>query len=310
MKGFILLILGNLTRICVAFGLILLIVAANIGSPPEWLLLVGWFTLGFPIAMYVTDEVPDKSPYKTAMYLMILPLFLYVGIWGPGLKRPLFALLGAPSIKHLINLVNSRSFLALAVLYLVCVCFAYGRKIQGRDIGEDYDEDDPRCRKGKIAFGLGQKAFREKNMEEALEYFDQAIQGGFSREGIYGFRGSCLQTLDFHFDAIDDFNKGLSLDPIGDSNLYYMRSVSRRATGDNYGCIADLKEAIRLSKGSDKLGYAQERGWDSVSSFYESQISWAVIDLDEPAELLGRRLRGNLKRRMALDLPALPEPLA
>jgi tetratricopeptide (TPR) repeat protein len=192
------------------------------------------------------------------------------------------------------------------------VCFAYERKVQGRDLGED-DEDDPQWRKGKIAFELGQKAFRENNMEEALEHFDQAIQCGFYREGIYCDRGLCLQHLDLHLDAVDDFTKAISLAPTS-SSLYSMRSESRRETGDIYGCIADLKEAIRLSRGGDKLneGFeltAKELGYGGAVSYYELRLTLATTYLNEPAELLGRRLRGNLKRRMALDLPAFPEPL-
>jgi tetratricopeptide (TPR) repeat protein len=243
---------------------------------------------------------------------MAIPfLFLYLGIAGPGLWRSLGALLSAPSIKHLTGLITGKPFLVLVVLYLACVCVSFELQARGRGVGED-DEDDPRWRKGKAAFELGWKAFLEKNSEEALKHFDEAIQCGFSREGIYGSRGSCLQILGFDFDAIDDFNKGISLDPAGDSNLYYMRSVSRRAIGDDYGCIADLKEAIRLSRGGDKEGFeimAKGLGWDSVSSYYESQLRMALIDLDLPEGLRAVRFRGNLKKRRELDLPALPEPL-
>ena len=308
MKRFI---FDNLFRIIAAFGIMLLVVAANIDPPPAWLLVPGWLILG-AVAFGYFEDIPKKSHYKDAIYLMAIPfLFLYAGIEGPGLLHSLLALLFAPSIKHLTGLITGKPFLVLVILYLACVCVSFELQARGKGAGEE-DEDDPRWRKGKAAFELGWKAYLEKNDEEALKHFDEAIQCGFSREGIYGLRGSCLQKLKFHFDAIDDFNRGISLDPVGDSNLYYMRSISRSATGDNYGCIADLKEAIRLSRGGDKEGFeimAKELGWDSVSSYYEGQLRLAVIDLDLPEGLRAVRFRGNLKRRMELDLPALPEPL-
>ncbi len=304
--------LDNLFRIVAAFGIMLLVIAANIEPPPAWLLVPGWLILG-AIAFGYFEDIPKKSHYKGGIYLMAIPfLFLYAGIEGPGLWHSLFALLSAPSVKHLTGLITGKPFLVLVVLYLACVCVSFELQARGKSIGEE-DEDDPRWRQGKIAFELGQKAFLENNMKEALEHFDRAIQCGFSGEGIYGDRGLCLQHLDFYLDSIDDFTQAILLAPAS-SSLYYMRSESRKETGDIYGCIADLKEAVRLSKGGDKLNegfeiMAKELGWDGAVSYYESRLTLATTYLDEPAERLGLRLRGNLKRRMALDLPALPEPL-
>jgi tetratricopeptide (TPR) repeat protein len=122
-------------------------------------------------------------------------------------------------------------------------------------------------------------------IQNALDCFDYAIASGFEDGGIYGTRGSCLQLLDFHLDAIDDFNKAIPLEP-EDSNLYYMRSVSKGATGDLHGRVADLKEAIRLSEIDNNVNKtfnlgAKKLGFESSTAIFKAELLSANLDIEQ-----------------------------
>jgi tetratricopeptide (TPR) repeat protein len=141
-------------------------------------------------------------------------------------------------------------------------------------------------------------------IQDALDCFDKAIALGFEDGDIYGTRGSCLQLLEFHLDAIDDFNRAILSAP-EDSNLYYMRSVSKSAIGDLHGCVADLKEAIRLSEIDSKLTKtydlgAKKRGFQSATAMFNCDLLRANLDLEAQAE---DEHLGHECERLGLDLP-------
>jgi len=155
---------------------------------------------------------------------------------------------------------------------------------------------------GVHAFEKGKIHFRDKDQQKALDCFDRAIKSGYEGEGVYGLRAICLQEFHYELDAIDDFNKAISLAP-EEANLYFMRSLSRSATGDYTGCISDLQEAIRLSKIDNKYNdfwnnYAKETGWTSATAHYEMDLMSAqqfrkgvekVKELEEKHPELGIR---------------------
>ena len=161
---------------------------------------------------------------------------------------------------------------------------------------------------GYVAFKEGEKHYLEKRSLEAVECFDKAIECGFEQEtSIYFMRGSCLQELDWNLDAIDDFSKAISLEP-QDCNNYFMRALSKGATGDSAGCIADLQEAIRMSKVENStneeycLG-AKNMGWPSHTAMYEAQILFHSPSSAEHIDKIMRekkieraRLRGRRNR--------------
>jgi len=143
---------------------------------------------------------------------------------------------------------------------------------------------DPRWEEGLHAYQRGKAFLSQKNKErEALCCFDMAIECGYEGGGtIYIDRGICLQALGFDLDAIDDFNKVIPL-ASEDANLYYMRGLSRGATGDFDGAISDHEEAVRLSKAHSPSNdawnnYARETGWPSATAFYESYLSMARMN--------------------------------
>jgi tetratricopeptide (TPR) repeat protein len=137
------------------------------------------------------------------------------------------------------------------------------------------------CR-GFDALERGKELYLRKQFQEALEQFDRAIENGLTEADVYRLRGSCLQMLDFHLDAIDDFTEALATEK-DNFNLYAERSNSRGQTGDFRGEIADLQEAIRLSqipsRWTDALNeLAQEHG--SPIEWYTMALITAKMSLE------------------------------
>jgi tetratricopeptide (TPR) repeat protein len=133
--------------------------------------------------------------------------------------------------------------------------------------------------------GEGWKESQLIKIKEALEYFDQAIKKGlveptifshgFDQSEVYSLRGSCLNDLGFYFEALEDYNKAIEKRPRkGVASNYHMRSVIKSSLFDFEGSLADLKEAIRLSKldNDDNAywnNYAKSTGFASQTAFYE-----------------------------------------
>jgi len=146
---------------------------------------------------------------------------------------------------------------------------------------------------GYDAFQKGKKFYLKGHLREALDCFDSAIDRGFEDGETYGLRGLCLQSFDFHLDAIDDFNKAIASRP-DDSSLYYMRSISKGATGDLHGCASDLQEAIRFA-GVDNAdnrshnAWANEKGYKDVIDMYKFALDRANLDLETQSSLERRR---------------------
>ena len=93
------------------------------------------------------------------------------------------------------------------------------------------------------------KESEKKEMYEALKYFDMAIEKKYLTAESYAFRGTCLYYLKYYFDALEDYNKAIEINPESDRAFnYYMRSLIKDAIFDYNGSLADIDEAIRLSK--------------------------------------------------------------
>ena len=82
-----------------------------------------------------------------------------------------------------------------------------------------------------ICYARGEKHFLESEFEEALSFFDSALEKGFEKKDIFEFRGMCLQSLGYEFDAVEDFNKAIEFSP-DNCHLYYNRALSKDAIFD------------------------------------------------------------------------------
>ena len=159
-------------------------------------------------------------------------------------------------------------------------------------------ENEHLWREGYKALELGKALYFQKKEQQAIHYFDTAIDSGFEDAEVYGMRGGCLQSLQFDLDAIDDFTRAIEFDP-EDSNNYFMRSISKEAVGDLPGHIDDLNEAIRLA-GIDSAStrrynaHARENGYmDGVAGMYQMQILQAKLNLERQASI-ERRVQGSV----------------
>ncbi len=168
-------------------------------------------------------------------------------------------------------------------------------------------EEDHKFNEAFDAFLKGKELYSERKFQDAMDYFDRAIQSGVddSYSEIYELRAISLQSLNFDLEAIDDFNKAISLKP-EEANLYFMRGLSRGVIGDFTGRVSDYKEAVRLSEIENKYNefwnnYAKETGWKSATSLYETYLIAAQVDVEfyaKSPDIWQRRLeRHPLKRR-------------
>ena len=119
---------------------------------------------------------------------------------------------------------------------------------------------------------------KERNDEQALLLFDKAIDCGI--KDAYSLRALCLQGLDYHYDAIEDFDQAL-LNEKNDPNLYFGRGHSKKIIADYDGAISDLKQAVELSKLPTKLNgeYNDEigkSGWQSATQYFSFQLQDAI----------------------------------
>lgn len=156
--------------------------------------------------------------------------------------------------------------------------------------------------RGYKALEAGKEHCAAKRDQQALDCFDTAIECGFKDGEVFAARGGCLQALEWHFDAIDDFSNAISLEP-HDCNHYFQRAMSKQSVGDKDGFLADAQEAIRRSKIDNQLTRhhnreAKEMGWESAAAIYEVQLlvwmpDFVRVDRIKRAELRGRRNDAN-----------------
>ena len=162
------------------------------------------------------------------------------------------------------------------------------------EISDEEKKQSKKKLEGLMAFEKGQEYFFNQQMNEALVLFDRAIECGFVENytydagKLYEYRGGCLDGLEFHYDAIDDYDKSILLDPY-DCNKYLLRSVTKGWIMDYEGEIADLKKAIEVSKVDNELNRdyndeAQMKGYKKISDMYQMRILQAEISLKSETE--------------------------
>lgn len=113
---------------------------------------------------------------------------------------------------------------------------------------EDFKQrfSKPKSNEGLIHLEKGRQFYLSNQFQDALLHLNNAINFGFDRE-VYALRGNCLQKLDYHYNAIEDFDKAIETDPL-EFSIYYNRAISKRAILDFTGHIEDLHNAIYYYK--------------------------------------------------------------
>lgn len=141
-------------------------------------------------------------------------------------------------------------------------------------------KSESRFVEGWEAYQQAKKLFftKDKTNEQVLLLFDKAIECKIM--DAYGDRAFCLQGLEFHYDAISDFDEAISFCS-DDANLYFGRGHSKKIIADYEGSISDLKKAVELSQVDNKLNaeYNDEirkQGWTSAAQYYRFQLQDAI----------------------------------
>jgi tetratricopeptide (TPR) repeat protein len=157
--------------------------------------------------------------------------------------------------------------------------------------------------RGKELLLIKEKA--KENNEEALLLFDKAIECGIN--DAFFERAFCLQGLDYHYDAVEDFNQAI-LNVKEDANLYFSRGHSKKIIADYEGAISDLKKAVELSELPTRLNeeYNDEMiklGWKSASQYFLFQLQDAI----DRKEKTKNQTFKELYLRMAKDIKRRPK---
>lgn len=151
---------------------------------------------------------------------------------------------------------------------------------------------------GVEALKKGRHFIDSKKYEDALPFLDKAIDCDV--KDAYEDRAWCLQSLNYDFEAIEDFNKAILLKH-DDCNLYYGRGLSKQKSADFEGAILDLELAYTFSKFKTKDNQwrneqVKKRGYDSIEYFYYTHLQTVKKDLvdhnDRIAEIKRKKDEG------------------
>lgn len=138
---------------------------------------------------------------------------------------------------------------------------------------------------------------------EALVLLDEAIGKGIHY--AYADRAFCLQELELHYDAVEDFDKAISAFP-KDANLYYGRGHSKMVLTEYDNAVSDLKKAIEYSHLTSSIHEQYDadiiaKGWNSLQEFYEFQLQTILERKDSfrnpELEKMFLQIARDIKRR-------------
>ncbi len=99
----------------------------------------------------------------------------------------------------------------------------------------------------------GYRAYQNRQYEEAITYFDEAINRNPNDMEAYKLRGDAKIHLGRYIEAIEDFDDAISRDP-NMASAYYARGAANYFLYQNESAISDFDDAIRLNP-DDRRSY-------------------------------------------------------
>jgi len=265
--------------------------------------------LSYPIALYFImsfeSELPEnwkanRARYFRSISLTVIGFFTLVQLlkYDYYIKHAGRLIIGPNVIFLTDNYILRIAIYIFTLLFFIIVgsyvTFKTAHRIEsldgigafeaGKKIWKDITLPVP---KGQNLGPFGTPEYIEGQKKEALRLFDIAIEKGYDNAEVFRLRGSCLNDLGFYFDAIEDYNKAIEKKPkTGIASNYHMRGLIKDKVFDYKGGLADIDEAIRLSKLDNHDNefwneYAKKTfGYDSATQFYELQRDMFKVSLD------------------------------
>lgn len=141
-----------------------------------------------------------------------------------------------------------------------------------------------------INYKLGEIKFKQKKFQEAIRYFNKAIDNNPDKsiennptlgKSYYWRARSYRETLDYKL-ASEDLNKALqhfTNDPETQASIYYTRAICKNKLIDRYGAIQDYSQAIEMygdyteAYFSRGLCYKQTRQYEAAIKDFSKVIS-------------------------------------
>ncbi len=166
-------------------------------------------------------------------------------------------------------------------------------------------------RKSKLPWiGLGNLYMAKANYARALENYDRALK--FERPDprndliLYENRGSVLESLGRHDEAIADFNHALSLDP-HDTIAYSNRATAYLASNRAALAIADLTTVIRDEPSNGRAFYSRGTAYERTGALDQALQDYRSAQhllpgFSPAAAALGRLLASKDPREALADL--------
>lgn len=148
-------------------------------------------------------------------------------------------IIAADSKQRILASLEDFSQTTEAALFSDFEGFVYQRT-QARPYDVDYKEH-------------GYRAYQNRQYEEAITYFDEAINRKPNDIEAYKLRGDAKIRLEQYIEAIEDFDDAISRDP-DMASVYHARGVANYFLYQNESAISDFDNAIRLNP-DDRRSY-------------------------------------------------------
>lgn len=97
---------------------------------------------------------------------------------------------------------------------------------------------------------LGADCYEKGQYQQAIHYYNQAIDLDANCAGYYVNRGSAYLMLENYMNAVDDVTKALSLDSTY-AHAYVIRAAAYAFQGNNVVAISDYTKALKLNPHDD-----------------------------------------------------------
>ncbi len=149
-----------------------------------------------------------------------------------------------------------------------------------------------------VHFEKGKELYFADQFQEAIIHLDNAIISGTHHEA-YKLKGNCLQKLDYHYNAIEDFDKAIEANPLDFSN-YYSRAISKKAILDFTGQIEDLHNAIYYYKKNTILENSMLRSFENDLLFAKTKIEGLTKNAAEITKIPSLEIKSLIKDSLQL----------